>query len=119
MAGIQRIGNVFYNVIDMDAAVAFYRDVLGLTLKFQDGAHWAAFDCGGVTLALNGDGPDAPGPGGATVSLRVDGLDALVTDLRGKGAALDPEIQTGAHERKIGVRDPSGNSLVLYEPLAR
>jgi catechol 2,3-dioxygenase-like lactoylglutathione lyase family enzyme len=32
---IERIGNVFYRITDMDAAVAFYADVLGLTLKFR------------------------------------------------------------------------------------
>jgi catechol 2,3-dioxygenase-like lactoylglutathione lyase family enzyme len=111
---IQRIGNVFYRTRDMDAAVRFYSDVLGLSMKFRDGDHWAAFDVGGMTLALEGGG--AGGPGGATVSLRVDGLDALVADLRGKGASVADPV-AGPHERRAELRDPDGNVLMLYEPI--
>jgi len=113
MAGIQRIGNVFYRVDDMDAAVHFYTDVLGCTLKFRDADRWAAFDLAGVTLAVEGGGHG--GPGGATVSLRVDGLAELVAELRAAGATVG-EIETGPHERRAGLTDPAGNQLILYEP---
>ena len=116
MSGIERIGNVFYRVPDMEVAVRFYRDVLGLGLKLRDGERWAAFDVGGATLALEGGAPG--GPGGATVSLRVSGLDALVEELRARGAQVDP-VETGPHERRASVHDPAGNGLVLYEPLPR
>jgi catechol 2,3-dioxygenase-like lactoylglutathione lyase family enzyme len=111
--GIQRIGNVFYRTQDMDAAVRFYTEVLGFGLKLRDGDNWAAFDVGGMTLAVEGGTPG--GPGGATVSLRVEGLAAVVADLRSKGADVG-DIQTGPHERKAPLRDPAGNQLVLYEP---
>ena len=39
-------------VADMDKAVAFYRDTLGLTLKFAT-PFWSEFDTGAVTLALH------------------------------------------------------------------
>jgi len=107
---------VFYRVSDMDAAVPFYRDALGLSLKFQDGDRWAAFDVGGATLALEGGG--SGGPGGATVSLRTSELDALVRGLRARGAQVS-DVETGAHERRATVTDPAGNTLVLYEPLQR
>jgi catechol 2,3-dioxygenase-like lactoylglutathione lyase family enzyme len=93
MADIQRIGNVFYRVPDMDAAVDFYTTVLGLKLKLRDGDHWAAFDVGGSTLAVEGGAPG--GPGGATVSLRVDDLDALVVELRAARAARQTERSRG------------------------
>jgi catechol 2,3-dioxygenase-like lactoylglutathione lyase family enzyme len=112
--GIQRIGNVFYRVPDMDAAVHFYTEVLGFGLKLRDGDRWAAFDVGGMTLAVEGGTPG--GRGGATVSLRVDGLSAVVTDLKGKGADVG-DVETGPHERKAQLRDPAGNVLVLYEPV--
>jgi catechol 2,3-dioxygenase-like lactoylglutathione lyase family enzyme len=113
MPGIQRIGNVFYRVTDMAAAIRFYTDVLGLGLKFRDGDHWAAFDVGGSTLAVEGGA--SGGPGGATVSLRVDGLDAVVADLRAKGATVS-DVKTSPHERRAELQDPAGNQLVLYEP---
>jgi predicted enzyme related to lactoylglutathione lyase len=116
MSGIERIGNVFYRVPDMEAAVRFYGAVLGLGLKLRDGDRWAAFDVGGATLALEGGAPG--GPGGATVSLRVTGLDGVVETLRSRGADVGP-IETGPHERRASLHDPAGNVLVLYEPLPR
>jgi catechol 2,3-dioxygenase-like lactoylglutathione lyase family enzyme len=113
MPGIQRIGNVFYRVPDMEAAVGFYTQVLGLALKVRDGDRWAAFDVGGSTLAVEAGATG--GPGGATVSLRVDGLDAVVADLRARGARVS-DVQAGPHERHAEVLDPAGNQLVLYEP---
>ena len=118
MAGIERIGNVFYRVADMDAAVEFYESVLGLRLKFRDGDNWAAFDVAGLTLALEGGAEPGGGSGGAIVSLRVDGLDELVGELRRRGAGVG-ETVTGPHERRADLTDPSGNRLVLYEPLKR
>jgi catechol 2,3-dioxygenase-like lactoylglutathione lyase family enzyme len=113
VAHIQRVGNIFYRTLDMDAAVRFYTEVLGFGLKLRDGDHWAAFDAGGTTLAIEGGSPG--GPGGATVSLRVEGLASVVDDLRSKGAEVG-QIEEGPHERKAQLRDPAGNQLVLYEP---
>jgi lactoylglutathione lyase len=39
-------------VADMDQAVAFYRDKLGLTLRFAS-PFWSEFDTGPVSLALH------------------------------------------------------------------
>jgi catechol 2,3-dioxygenase-like lactoylglutathione lyase family enzyme len=108
---IEKLGNVFYRVADMDAAVTFYTQVLGLPLKFRDGNNWAALDVAGVTLALQGSAET----GGATVSLRVSGLDEVVTKLRERGANVSEPTQ-GGHERRAEVTDPAGNTLVLYEP---
>ena len=120
MAEIQRIGNVFYRVSDFDAAVAFYSDVVGLTLKFRDGSNWAAFDVGGITFALEPGSAGKPaGSGfGATVSFRVNGLDELVSQLRERGASVG-DVKTGPHERTAELTDPSGNVIILYEPAPR
>jgi lactoylglutathione lyase len=44
---------------DMDRAVAFYRDTLGLTLKFASPG-WSEFDTGATTLALHPASPENP-----------------------------------------------------------
>ena len=111
MAGIQRIGNVFYYAQDLDAAVRFYTEVLGFPMKFRDGDHWAAFDVGGMTFAIEGGGA----PRGAMVSLRVEGLAEVVDGLRGRGARVS-DVETGAHERRATLTDPAGNEVILYEP---
>jgi len=46
-------------VADMDAAVAFYRDTFGLTVRFAT-PFWTEFDTGDVTLALHPASPEKP-----------------------------------------------------------
>ena len=53
MSAISGIGQIHITVRDIDRAVAFYRDTLGLPLLFQvPGRDMAFFDCGGVRLYL-------------------------------------------------------------------
>ncbi len=53
-------------VSDMNRSVVFYRDVLGLPLKFESPG-WTEFDIDGATLALHPvpDSDDGPGPSGS------------------------------------------------------
>src|SRR5262249_46510343 len=37
---------------DLDESIRFYGETLGMSLKFRDGAHFAALDGGPVTIAL-------------------------------------------------------------------
>jgi methylmalonyl-CoA/ethylmalonyl-CoA epimerase len=52
-AGLRRVGQVAVIVRDVERAVAFYRDTLGLTLLFQAPPGLAFFECGGVRLMLS------------------------------------------------------------------
>ena len=47
-----RVNYAMVFVADMDRAVAFYRDVVGLPLRFQS-PHWTEFETDGATLALH------------------------------------------------------------------
>jgi lactoylglutathione lyase len=47
-----RLNYAIVFVSDMKRSVAFYRDVLGLPLKFES-PHWSEFATGGATLALH------------------------------------------------------------------
>lgn len=49
--GLSQIGQIAINVHDLDRAVTFYRDVLGMEFLFQVPG-MAFFDCGGVRLML-------------------------------------------------------------------
>jgi methylmalonyl-CoA/ethylmalonyl-CoA epimerase len=48
-----RIGQIAITVADLDRAVAWYADVLGLPLLFRAPPGLAFFDCGGVRLMLS------------------------------------------------------------------
>jgi predicted enzyme related to lactoylglutathione lyase len=51
--GLRTIGQIHVSVTDVDRAVAFYRDVLGITFLFRvQGQPMAFFDCDGVRLYL-------------------------------------------------------------------
>jgi methylmalonyl-CoA/ethylmalonyl-CoA epimerase len=52
-AGLRRVGQVAVVVRDVERAVAFYRDTLGLKLLFQAPPGLAFFECGGVRLMLS------------------------------------------------------------------
>src|SRR2546426_8859479 len=54
---ISHIGQIFVNVKDLDRAISFYRDVLGMQFLFQAPPNMAFFDCGGVSLFLGIAGP--------------------------------------------------------------
>jgi predicted enzyme related to lactoylglutathione lyase len=47
-----KLGYAIHYVADMDRAVRFYRDTLGLTLKFAS-PEWTEFATGETTLALH------------------------------------------------------------------
>ena len=49
---LSRIGQIFVNVHDLDRAIAFYRDVLGVRFLFQAPPNMAFFDCDGIRLML-------------------------------------------------------------------
>lgn len=117
-AEVQRIGNIIFRVCDLDTAIDFYERGLGLRLKFRDADRWAAFDVGGVTLGLEPTTGETGGSGGAIVSFRVEDLDGYVVKLRERGIDVS-EPKTGAHERTVELRDPSGNLMLAYAPLPR
>jgi methylmalonyl-CoA/ethylmalonyl-CoA epimerase len=50
--GLTAIGQVGITAVEVDRAVAFYRDVLGMKLLFQFPG-MGFFDCGGVRLMLS------------------------------------------------------------------
>jgi catechol 2,3-dioxygenase-like lactoylglutathione lyase family enzyme len=109
-----RFDSVFYRVTDLDRAVLFYRDALGLTLRSRDAV--ARFDVDGVLLELvPTEGPaDAAAGGNARVCFEVDDLERAAAELGGRGVAVGP-IRTVANGRLAEFRDPDGNELVLWQ----
>ena len=51
---LAQIGQIAVPVTDIDRAVAFYRDVLGMRFLFQAPPALAFFDCARVRLMLDG-----------------------------------------------------------------
>lgn len=117
MGHVTGIDTVFYQVCNMDRAVAFYTGALGLTLARREGNDWAEFNAGALNLALSGELAVAPQRGGATVVLRAEGLDDLAQSLKGAGVVVGSVDDLGG-ARMLDVYDPDGNQIVLMEPAA-
>ena len=67
-----KLGYAIHFVADMDRAVAFYRDIVGLELRFSS-PEWSEFATGATTLALHP--ASAENPAGTThLGLHADDI---------------------------------------------
>lgn len=106
---------VMIGVDDMEAAVGFYRDVMGFRLKFRDGDRWAAFDTGTITLALAARSES----GGERTAFNIkvpDVTAALTRAVRGGAIVINPRCETD-HEVRAAVRDPAGQLIHFYRTI--
>lgn len=110
------LDHVYYTTADMDRAVAFYQDVVGLRLLQRYDGNWAEFDAGPVKLALHGTTEGAPAQtGGATAGFRVEDLDTARADLKGRGVEFVHEGEVEGYGRFALFADPDGNLIELIE----
>ncbi len=106
-------------VENLPAAVAFYRDVLGLRLLDQ-GADWAHFDAGGGALfELFGGGKAAPAPKSPAqqplvVGLRVKDMQKAMAELQARGIHFT-ETGGAGETRWAHFSDPEGNQLEIKQ----
>jgi catechol 2,3-dioxygenase-like lactoylglutathione lyase family enzyme len=108
------IDHVYYWTRDMETAIVFYREVVGLPLVRRSGDDWAEFAAGPVRLALHGS-EEAP-PASGTVVFRVDDLDVERAALQARGASFEPRVgEVEGYARFAMFRDPDGNPIQLIE----
>lgn len=115
-----------YIVTDVDAAIAFYCELLGFELEQQFGAAMAIVARDDLQLWLAGPAASAskpmpdgtqPTPGGwSRIVITVADLEAMVTNLKSAGATFRNEILSGPGGRQTLCEDPSGNAIELFEP---
>ena len=99
-----KLSHLIKFVADMDKAVAFHRDVLGLKLKFAS-PEWSEFATGETTLALHPASSDHPA-GSAMAGYWTDDLKAFYAKRDQLGVTFtSPPTQTHgalmAHFRDI------------------
>ena len=105
---------VYYHVTDMDRAVAFYRDTLGLRLTSRD--YVARFDIDGVLFELVPSPPGnmLAGTGNARLSLGVTDIQPAVAALQDRGVVTTP-IKPEPGGLIAFFRDPDGNEICLWQ----
>jgi len=111
------VHHVSLNVDDVEAALRFYCDVLGLEARsdrpdFPFGGAW--LDAGGQQVHLMQS--DAAPPGANHFAIRVDDIDPAVADLQDRGVEVHrvPLIAGSGHQAFL--HDPFGNMVELNEP---
>lgn len=115
-----------YIVNDVDAAIAFYTEMLDFKVDMHPAPGFAALSTGDLRLLLNRPGaggagqemPDGrlPEPGGWNrIQVEVKDLTTTVDRLKGAGCRFRNEIVTGQGGKQVLVEDPSGNPIELFE----
>jgi predicted enzyme related to lactoylglutathione lyase len=113
-------GNATVFVSNMDNAVRFYTEVLGLKLSNRFGDSWATVEAGkGLTIGLHPASPKYPAPGtkGAMMlGLEIDEpIAGMVARLSGKGVRIQGSIVQDAPGSFVHLEDPDGNEIYLWE----
>jgi methylmalonyl-CoA/ethylmalonyl-CoA epimerase len=117
---LQRIGQIAITVQDIDRAVEFYRDKLGLAFLFRAPPGLAFFDCGGVRLMLSRAEGDAGATGTGTSPLYyvVDDIAVAHRALSARGVTFvgDPHLVAKMPDHELWMafcHDSEGNLLAL------
>jgi len=114
---LTQIGQIAVNITDVDRAVRFYRDALGLRFLFQAGS-LAFFDCGGVRLMLSPAEKAEFDHPGSILYYRVADIEAAHADLTGRGVAFidQPHLIHKAPDHDLWMtffKDTEGNTAAL------
>jgi predicted enzyme related to lactoylglutathione lyase len=117
------IGQILVSVSDVDRAVGFYRDVLGLRFLFRvPGQPMAFFDAGGIRLYL-GVPEKEEFRAAATLYFRVDDIEAAHRELTERGVRFieKPHLTHDDGETALWLaffRDSEGNYHSIMEERA-
>ena len=104
-------------VDNLERALHFYVDVLGLTESFRwgDPPFYAGLSAGDAHMHLNTVEDNA---GKGELYLTVDDADAMIDAIRERAVTIEIDIKTQDYGmRDFSVRDPSGNLLTIGTPL--
>jgi methylmalonyl-CoA/ethylmalonyl-CoA epimerase len=113
---LRRIGQISVIVRDIERAVAFYRDTLGLRLLFQAPPGLAFFDCGGVRLMLSR--PEGTQSGTSIIYYAVDDIQRAYTALAARGVQFvgQPHVVARMPDHDLWLaecHDSEDNTLAL------
>ena len=115
--GLSRIHQVAMRAHDVERAVRFYRDTLGLPFLFAAPPRLAFFDCAGVRLMLSTPEPGFDHPG-SVLYFAVDDIRQMHATLAARGVAFaeEPHRIATLADREVWLapfHDSEGNMLAL------
>lgn len=115
--GLSRIHQISMRVHDVERAVRFYRDTLGLPFLFAAPPRLAFFDCNGVRLMLSTPEPEFDHPG-SVLYFAVDDIRQMYHALKSRevGFRTEPHRIATLADREVWLADfldSEGNTLAL------
>ncbi|MGE5814091.1 MAG: VOC family protein [Acidobacteriota bacterium] len=115
--GLSRILQISMRTHDVERAVRFYRDTLGLPFLFSAPPSLAFFDCNGVRLMLSTPEPGFDHPG-SILYFAVEDIRHMHDTLRSRGVAFrtEPHKIATLADREVWLadfEDSEGNTLAL------
>jgi methylmalonyl-CoA/ethylmalonyl-CoA epimerase len=121
---LTRIGQIFVNVHDLDRAIAFYRDLLGMKFLFQAPPNMAFFDCDGIRLMLGvADRLELDHPA-SIIYYKVDDIERVYEIFKARGVefVVKPHLVAPMPTYDLWLadfRDSEGNLLALMSEVPR
>jgi predicted enzyme related to lactoylglutathione lyase len=117
VGGLSRIHQISMRAHDVERAVRFYRDTLGLPFLFAAPPRLAFFDCGGVRLMLSTPEPGFDHPG-SVLYFAVEDIRQMHEALTSRGVAFRtaPHKIATLADREVWLadfEDSEGNTLAL------
>lgn len=87
---LNQIGQIGLHADDLERAVAFYRDTLGMRFLFQVPPGLAFFDCGGIRLMIDGiKDRETPERFNSVIYYKVPDIQAAYEELNSRGVAFE------------------------------
>jgi catechol 2,3-dioxygenase-like lactoylglutathione lyase family enzyme len=108
---VQLVEVVLY-VSDMERAIRFYRDAIGLEVELESES-WTTFRTGACTLALHRAVQRQPGVGEPDPTFTVADALAERDRLAAAGVAVSELREPVVGVRVFDVRDPDGNRISI------
>src|SRR6266852_6323820 len=121
---LSRIGQIFVNVKDLDRAIAFYRDTLGMMFLFEAPPSMAFFGCDGIRLMLGvADKPELDHPA-SIIYYQVDDIERVYEVFKARGVefVVKPHLVAPMPTYDLWLadfRDSEGNLLALMSEVPR
>lgn len=115
--GLRQIGQIAITVHDLDKAVEFYREVLGMNFLFKV-PNMAFFECGGIRLMLGiPSSPEFDHPA-SIIYYKVEDLHAAYAQLALRGVEFSgaPQLIAKLPDHELWMafcKDADGNTLAL------
>ncbi|MEA2127006.1 MAG: hypothetical protein QOI80_3788 [Solirubrobacteraceae bacterium] len=114
---IDGISVVWVPVSDMDRALEFYGDTLGLDIEQQED-DWSLVVAGAVRVGLNGRFEEmSGGEGGAVIAFAVsEDIETAIEELSAAGVEIVGSVSEHPWGKVATFLDPDANELQLFEP---